>query len=267
MVGIIDPLICVLAGLVVLVLWRWIWLKREVRKLSHKNSRYHTERFNAEIYEDEYDKTYAGRVIRRLRCHVLEGRVEIHWEYDPSFIHRGFILTAKCRRNDGDWQTLAMEPHQDSGYWIECMNVGESRSYLFTVKKAYRFFFGLFGEAADEIIYDQISFSARKGKFLKEMREVAQDRTALVNEAYEYGKAEDRVREMMNARLGTDSALPKKKSIVEVLEEKRQTRSNLGDYIDQKTAEINANPDWSEERKRREIEHLQQIVEEAQLDS
>ena len=265
--GIIDPLICVLAGLMVLVLLRWLWLRRERRRLTKISSRYDTERFNPDVCDDEDDKTYAGRVIKRLRSRLIEGRVEIHWEYNAPFIHRGFVLTAKSRRNDGDWQPLALEPYQDSGSWIECFNYGESRSYLFTVKKAYRFFFGLFGEQPDEIVYDQISFSVRKGKFLKEKKELIQDRTALLSEVKEYVRAEQDIRKMMNVRPESTASLPKEETMVDRLEKRRKARSELADYIDQKTAEINAHSNWSEERKRREVEHLQQIVEEAQLDS
>src|SRR5258708_3291736 len=130
---VMNALTGILVGLIVLVIVRWSWLYNERRLLFHFPTRF-DERFDPEHSDDEADRIYQGRIIERLRSHLIEGRVEIHWEFRPEFIHRGFIVTAKSRRNDGDWQTLAMEPFQDSGSWIECFNYGESRSYVFTVK-------------------------------------------------------------------------------------------------------------------------------------
>jgi hypothetical protein len=205
-------------------------------------------------------------VIKRLRSHLIEGRVEVHWEFNPEFIHRGFVLSAKCRRNDGDWQPLAMEPYQDSGSWIECFNYGESRSYLFAVKKSYQFFFGLFGEAADEIVYDQISFSVRKGKYLKEKKELIRDRRELLGEVKEYVRAEQEIRQLVSRRPESTPGINAPQGLIEKLEKRRKAQSELADYLERETAKINADSSWSEERKLREIERLNEMVAEAKLE-
>jgi len=96
----LNVAVCVFVGAMVFVLWRWKWLRRERRRFSAFSNGY-SDRFDSEKFQDEDDRLYTGRVISRLRTHLIEGRVEIHWEYRRQFIHRGFVLTAKCRRNDG----------------------------------------------------------------------------------------------------------------------------------------------------------------------
>lgn len=262
--AVVNTLICVLVGSIFFVLWRWSWLRGERRKLIRASPAY-DERFNPHNGSDEDDKTYHGRVIKRLRSQVIEGRVEIHWEYVPGFAHRGFILTAKCRRNAGDWQTLAMEPYQDSGSWIECFNYGESRSYLFTVKKTYRFFFGLFGEPGDEIVYDQISFSVRKGKYLKEKKELIQDRRELLVEVKEYARTEQEIRQMMRAPVASKPSISKPESLIDKLEKRRQEEMEMANYVETETAKINAQS-WSDERKSQEIQRLNELMAEMKLE-
>lgn len=263
--AVMNALICVLLVLIVLVLWRWRWLRTERRKLTQSSDAF-VERFDPEHYEDERDQTYHGRVIKRLRSRVIEGRVEVHWEYQPEFVHRGFVLTAKCRRNDGDWQPLALEPYQDSGSWIECFNHGESRSYLFTVKKSYRFFFGLLGEAADEIVYDQISFSVRKGKFMKERAESLKDRNNVHEELIKYLKTGEEIRQIMNPRADSKPAISAPETKIDKLEKQRKAEVEIAEYIERETAKINAQPGWSEQRKAEEIRRLNEMVTEAALE-
>jgi hypothetical protein len=153
---------------------------------------------------------FAG-VAGPLRFQVIEGRMKIHWEFDPKFVHRGFMLIAKRRRNEGDWLPLALEAHQDSGSWIECFNYGESRSYLFTVKSTYRFFFGMFDEPADEVVCDQISFSVRKGRYLKEKKELIRDRRELLEELNGYMRAGRELKGTMSV-LSEKSASPPPKT-------------------------------------------------------
>jgi hypothetical protein len=267
---ILRVFIFVLCGLFFLVLGRWFWLRGEREQLSLTPSSHEAERFDPNTSEDEYDRTYSARVIKRLRTRLIEGRVEIHWEFHPGFIHRGFVLTAKCRRNDREWSVLALEPYQDSGSWIECFNYGESRSYLFVVKKAYRFFFGLFGEPADEIVYDQISFSVRKGKFLKEKAEVLRDRRNVIREAREYHREEQELREILSPKAKPVEAAKASNPIADSkasrLERRLREEAEMEDLIERKTAEINAHPTWTSERKLGEIERLKQRVTEMGLE-
>ena len=262
----VDPLIGIFSALLLLVLLRWVWLSSARRTLSRNVSAPELERFEQDVHEDEDDREYSARVIERLRARVVEGRVEIHWRYRAEYVRKGFVLTGKSRRNDGDWQPLAFEPYEDSGSWIECFNYGESRSYLFTVKKKYWFFFGLFHEEPMEVVCDQISFSVRKGRYLKEKKELIRDRTDLVRAATDYGvvvKEARRVAKQMNA---PDEPPAIAETKLERLERIRKSRADMVDYIEKQTAAINSNPAWSPERKEQEIERLTQMLEEMELE-
>lgn len=258
MVSVLDALILGVVSLMALVLLRWFWLSRERRKLGRKPSLHEAERFDPDFEGDEKDRTYSGRIIRRLRSSMAPGRVEIHWELHPEFIHRGFVLTGKSRRDEGEWQPLPIEPWEDNGSLTEGFKYGETRSYLFTIKKKYWFFFGLFGEEPTEIVYDQISFAVRSGRYHKEMTEHMRDRTEFLKQVADYGNAEREVRKVMRERHLTDTR-------VEKLEQRRRAKSELADYLEQRTAEINANTSWSDERKRKEIERVERMVEEMEL--
>ncbi len=260
-----NTAVCAIVVMMALVVLRWWWLRLEHLKVRSFSADFE-ERFNPERFEDEDDRIYSGRVISRLRSHLIEGRVEIHWEYRPEYIHRGYILSAKCRRNDGDWQPLAMEPFQDSGSWIECFNYGETRSYLFTVTKIYWFFFGVFGEQHDQIVYDQISFSVRKGKYLKEKKELIRDRRELLVEVKEYVKAEQEIRQLTSHREHSKAALPEKETTIQRLEKRRVARSELSQYLEEETAKINSRTDWSSERKMEEIQRLHEMLSEIALE-
>lgn len=259
-----NVVIGVLLALMVFVIWRWKWLRSQRREILERHS-LDDHRFDAGYGGDEDDRLYCGRVIERLRSHLIEGRVEIHWEYRRRFIHRGFILEAKCRRNDGEWQSLAMEPYQDSGSWIECFNFGESRSYVFTVRKDYYFFFGLLGETPVQVIYDQISFSVRKGKFLKEMKELARDKKELYTEMAECSRAEQDFRRELGHR-SSSRALPSTNAQLGRLDKRRMEEVAMADYIEAESEKINARRDWSSERKAREIQRLNELASESALE-
>src|SRR5581483_8433938 len=264
MVSVTDQLLALCGVLLALVLWRWLWFTSERKRLI-KSGRFDDDRFERMNF-DEDEQEFSGRVIRRLRSRVVEGRVEISWQFNPEYVHRGFILTGKCRRNDGGWEPLAFEPYEDSGSWHECFNYGESRSYLFTVKKTYRFFFGLFRDDQVEVVYDQISFSVRKGKYLKEKKELMHDRKELLLETKEYAKvvAELRLmaREHGEQRGTLRSGDPKSAKLRQAFAK----QSAMTDALEQLMREIEARADWSPERKQREIEKLQQMAEEAALE-
>src|SRR5689334_18823124 len=105
MVQIIDALIFFGGFAILIVALRWFWFQSErgkIRKSGRKNDDVRFKR----IYSDEDDQTYQGRVIEKLRSHLVLGRVEIHWQFFPQYIHRGFVLTGQCRRNDGGWEAL-----------------------------------------------------------------------------------------------------------------------------------------------------------------
>lgn len=266
MVQVIDALIAAACGCLGLVLWRWSWLRAERRRLVREAPLDGDVRFE-DIRADEADQFFSGRVIRRMRTRVVEGRVEIHWQYHPEYIHKGFFLTGKCRRNDGAWEPLAFEPHQDSGAWSECLNLGESRSYLFTVKKVHRFFFGIFPNDEVETVCDQISFSVRKGKYLKEMSEVMRDKTQLANDTFDYTESVKRLRGVMTS--GKDEPQPQaplQEGTVSRLEARLRERAELTEFIERKRAEILGHPTWTRTRKKAEIEKLEQLAEEAALE-
>lgn len=258
-----------LAFIVVFLMWavgaRLLWIQRERKKLVSNDPEKQAERLDPEFSEDERDKTYTGRVIRKLRVRVIEGRVEINWQFNPEYVHRGFFLTGKNRRNDGAWEPLAFEPHQDSGSWEECFNYGESRSYLFTVKKTYYFFFGILGEQGFDIVYDQISFAVRKGRYLKEKKEVFRDRREVLEEVKAYSKAASELREMFDkSRRVSGSGQGRGRASSEFAERLSKLRE-IDDAVEQMEAEILAHPTWSEERKREEIERVKDLADEMRL--
>jgi hypothetical protein len=265
MVQLLDVLIGLLVAFVLFSALRWMWFQDERKRLIENKPANDEERFDR-IGGDEDDQTHSGRVIRKLRSRLIEGRVEIHWQYNEEYIHRGFVLTGKSRRNDGPWEPLAFEPHQDSGSWIECFNYGESRSYLFTVKKRYYFFFGLFANDDIDIVYDQISFSVRKGKYLKEKKEVMRDRRELLGEVKEYAKLESELRGMARQYHKSRESVPTSDPRVSKLEQNFKRHSEMTDFIEKKVEEINAHATWSAERKAREIERLNQMAEEIALE-
>ncbi len=259
--------VTVLGTLLFLVIWRWLWLRGERRKLITTESTFEKLRFDREHSADEDDRMYSGRVIERLRSHLLEGRIEISWQFRKEYIHRGFILTGKVRRNDGSWEPLAFEAYQDSGLWEECFNYGESRSYLFTVKKKYHFFFGIFGDDDTEVVYDQISFSVRKGKYLKEKKELIRDRRELLSEVKEYAKLEAELRGMAKKLNGnSDSPRPQINGKMAKLEKRLEQDRAFNELVQEKEAAILANPNLSEERKKEEIEKLRDLAEEIALE-
>lgn len=262
---VLNTVMGVLLSFIGLAIWRWVWFRQERSRLIRNESALDEARFERNG-GDEDDQTYSGRVIKRLRSRLIEGRVEIHWQYNSEYIHRGFVLTGKSRRNDGPWEPLAFEPHEDSGSWIECFNYGESRSYLFTVKKKYHFFFGLFADDDIDIVYDQISFSVRKGKYLKEKKEVMRDRRELLSEVKEYAKLESELRGMARQFQKNRDTISSSDPRVARLEQNFKRHSEMSDFIEKKTEEINAHPTWSAERKAREIERLNQMAEEIALE-
>lgn len=265
MVQLLDTLIAAVCGFAGLIVLRWLWFRRERRRLLKSRPLHDDMRFEV-VRSDEDDQTFSGRVIRRLRTRVIEGRVEIHWQFHPQFIHKGFVLTGKCRSNQGPWEPLAFEPYQDSGSWIECFNLGESRSYVFTIKKTYRFFFGLVRDDEVEVVYDQISFSVRKGRYLKEKAELMHDRAQLLTEVKQYAQLENDIRAAMRGPREPRVAPPTTRSPVESLESRFNRRSSLSDFVETKRAEILAHPSWSDERKRAEIDKLEELAEEAALE-
>jgi hypothetical protein len=262
----VDPLIGIFSVLLLLVLMRWAWLSSARRKLSRSISAPELERFDPDIHDDEDDKEYSARVIERLRARVVEGRVEIHWKYRAEYVRKGFFLTGKSRQSGGDWRPLEIEPYEDSGSWIEDFNYGESRSYLFTVKKKYWFFFGLFNEEPMEVVCDQISFAVRKGRYLKEKKELIRDRTDLVRAATDYGIAVKEARRAGRLMNAPDEPPAIAETKLERLERVRKSRAEMVDYIEKQTAAINSNPAWSPERKEQEIERLTQMLEEMELE-
>jgi hypothetical protein len=265
MAEIVDFLIWAVSALLVSVLLRWWWLFRERRKLSRLHSAFEAQRFDTVYEEDEDDKCYSGRVIKILRARVIEGRVEVHWLFHPQFIQKGFELSGKCRRNDGSWEPLAFAPFQDSGSWIECFNYGESRSYLFSVAKKYRFFFGLVSEEPREIVYDQISFSVRKGKYLKERRELIRDRRELGLEVREYLKIE---RELKRSIASANAATrqPIEDPLAEEFNSRLTRKTKVADFLEQYITEIRARADWSDERKKRAIEEAELLADEMKFE-
>lgn len=266
MAEIIDPLIFAVCGLLALVLLRYLWLRNERRKLAKMPSAHYAERFDRELDDDEKDKDYSGRVIKRLRARVIEGRVELTWEYHPSFIHRGFVLTGKGRYGDGDWQPLVFEPFEDSGSWNEGFKYGETRSYLFIVKKQYFFFFGLFGEEPTEIVYDQISVPVRKGRYHKEIAEHLRDRKDVMSELAGYKLAEREAKRVMGFIRDEKPPVPIPETQVDKLKKRLHTNTELEDYLEQRTAEINGHPSWSEDRKRQEIKRMHEAKNEMGLE-
>ncbi len=181
---------------------------------------------------------------------------------------QGRAAEAFAERNDRSWEPLAFEPHQDSGSWIECFNYGESRSYLFTIRKTYRFFFGLLADDEVEVVYDQISFSLRKGKFLKEKAELLRDRTQVMREAKEYTILEAEIRAMVSGGSTRKPAITsgRESDVVSKLQDRFARKSALADFVETKREEIQANRAWSDERKRVELERLEQLAEEASLE-
>ncbi len=265
MVQFLDSVVIVVVGLLALLAWRWLWIRNERRRILEKAPMHEDERFECDA-DDEAEQFFFGRIIRRLRARVIGGRVEIKWQYHPEFIHRGFALTGKCRRNDGTWEPLAFEPHYDSGSWNECFNLGESRSYLFTVKKTYRFFFGLFpGDEVDNV-FDQISFSVRKGKYLKEVKEIAKDRNDLIAEGT---RGLQLKREFFKERTKLyEGERPTRSRIderVANLTKEVDDDAALDDFLEKRFREINEHPTWSPERKAQEKERAQMKVEETRL--
>ncbi len=265
MVWVLDTLICAACALLGLVFLRWLWFRLERKRLVSRGRADDDERFERR-YGDEDDQTFSGRVIKRLRSRVIEGRIEIDWQFDRHYIHRGFALTGKCRRNDGNWAPLAFDPYEDSGSWHECFDYGESRSYLFAVKKSYRFFFGLFRDDHVEIVYDQISFSVRKGKALKEKRELIRDRKDLLLETRDYVKLVAELRQMAKHHGHPSAAIQDADPKVARLRQTFSKQSAMADALDRMIDEVNANAAWSAERKAREIERLHQLAEEAALE-
>src|SRR5215218_5347785 len=195
MVAFVALVVCALVAMCFLVVWRWEWIKSERTRLSRLVP-VEDHRFNRDVSADEDDQTYHGRIIKRLRARVIEGRVEVHWEYNPEFILRGFVLTGQFSRNGSTWQPLPLQPQETSGSWIETFNYSETCTYLFTVKKSYWFFGGLLGEEPDEMVGNQISFAVRKGRYRKEKKEQLRDRADLVVEAERYVRAMRSVRQL-----------------------------------------------------------------------
>lgn len=265
MVTVIDALICLVCGLALLVILRWMWFRRERRRLASVGRDDDDERFER-MRGDEDDQAFSGRVVKRLRSRVIDGRIEIDWQFRKEYIHRGFLLTGKCRRNDGGWEPLAFEPYEDSGSWHECFNYGESRTYVFIVKKKYHMFWGLFGSDDVEIAYDQISFSVRKGKALKEKKELIRDRKELLMETRDYVRLVAELRQLARQHGGGHDTLPDGDPKVAKLRQSFGKQSAMSDALDQMIDEVNANPNWTQERKAREIERLRQLAEEAALE-
>ncbi len=265
MVQFVDVLIAIALGSIGLVLLRWFWLRSERRKIIEQSKDFtnydNDSRFNEPLNEDEYDRTYSGRILKKLRSKLIEGRVEIHWQFYPHYIHRGYVLTAKCRRNDSGWEHLALEGTEDSGSWVECFNYGESRSYVFTVKKTYHCFFGLISNDEVEVLYDQISFSMRKGRYLKERKELIRDRKELLSEVKDYVTLEAELRKMA----GGPKAPELPNDPIAKLEGRYKKQRQYADFIEKQEAEIRANPNWTDERKEKEIDRLHEMAEEQML--
>lgn len=264
-VPLIDVFIVLISTLIVAVVWRALWLHTERKRLAETPSSHHAERFDPEPQDDEYDKTYSGRVISRMRARQTEGRLEIHWEFHPKYVHRGFVLSGKCRRGDGAWEPLPMEPHEDSSSYIEGFDYGDTRDYIFSVKKKYWFFFGLFGEAPHEILYDQISFTVRKGKFIKERSRLMRDRTELAEEVANYGAAVKKARKAVQQMNAPDPAPRIPETPVERLKQRIKSKRHLADELEKEIAAVNAHPTWSEKRKEEEIEALERAFEEMEM--
>jgi hypothetical protein len=265
MVQIVDVLIGTLGGAIVLILWRWQWLRREKRLILSNRPMHDELRFDT-VRTDEDDQFYSGRVIERLRARVIEGRVEIHWQFRSPYVHKGFVLSAKERRNSEAWEDLPFEPHQDSGSWIECFKHGDSRTFLFTVKKTYRFFFGLFGDDNVDVVYDQISFSLRKGRYLKEKAEHLRDRTAVLTEAKTYLALEGELRGFAGkTRQKPELPKPEHRAVAK-LQERLSHHCSITDYVETKRSEIESHPSWTADRKRIELDRLEQLAEELSLE-
>lgn len=263
----VAPSFITAAGiLIVLIVWRWLWIRGERRKLVSTESAFEKARFDPEVSRDEDDKTYAGRVITRLRAHVVDGRIEINWRFHPDYIHRGFVLTAKERRHGGSWEPLPFEPHQDSGSWEDSFRYGDIATYLFVVKKTYHFFFGLIPGDDIEIVYDQISFSVRKGQFLKERKELIRDRKELLAEVKEYAALETELRRMAAKAGQHEGSNPQIDAKVAKLEKHLAKRRAFDEVVEKKEAEIRAHPSWSDERKNEEIEKLRDMAEQIALE-
>jgi hypothetical protein len=278
-----DSVILAFTGVVVVLLaliaWRWLWIYRERRRLLRRRVSVDTggnesgeNDDSAQLLtgkrmpKDEGTQLFSGRIIRQLRARVTGGSVRVQWEFYPEFIHRGFVLTGQCRRNDGRFEPLVFEGHEDSGSWNECMNLGDSRTYFFTVKKKYYLFFGLFDEPCDEKLFDQISFSVRKGKFAKEMKEIMNDNSELIVASTRYAKLESQLRHALVGGASGEAGASKN-PVVAKLEARYTKKSTVADWVTKKKAEIRANKgNWSDERIQEEIDMLERLAEEAELE-
>jgi len=263
MVQFVDALGGLAAVLSTLIVWRWLWFRAERRRIARDRGDGDDDpRFSGSPNEDGHDQAYSGRVVRRLRARLTDGRAEVHWQFRPECVHRGFVLTAKCRRNGGGWEPLALEGCEDSGTWVECFNYGESRSYVFVVKKVYRFFFGLVANDEVEVLYDQISFSMRNGRYLKEKRELIRDRKELLQEVKDYALLESELRRMAGS--SQPSWLPDGPAAR--LEARARRLRECEDFVERQVEEIRAHPTWTPQRKEQEIQRIREIADEQMLE-
>jgi hypothetical protein len=261
------------------VLARWLWLHSERMEIA-EDSRIGcidgpgdlSKPSNALVVYDPNGKTKPitsplhGRVIRRLEYKIEGDRVEVRWEFKQKYIHRGFFLTAQCSVNGGYWHMLPLAPHEDSGCWIESINYGESRNYLFTVKKYYKFFFGLIEEQPEVIVCDQISFAVRYGKEIKEEKEFYRDKREILSERHEHAKLERDFRKLTAPEpKPAPVAPPQKVSGMDAIKKRRQRRIELSNYFEKEKQNITLNSKWSVERKRKEIEQLKRDIEEMEM--
>lgn len=232
---------------------RWRWIQQEKRKIVEQSLPHAWT-------DDEYDQTHHGRVIKTIRCRVIEGRVEFRWEFSREYIHRGFELIGWMRK-DGENAWNEFVRAENTHDWHESMNHGDNRTYAFKVRKVYRFFFGLVAGDEQEVVYDNFSLSVRKGRYLKEKLEVMKDQNALIEETHKFTQGLNRLRKESGL---SQKQEPKKISPVEDLKARREQDDEFQSYYREEAEKIKKS-NLSKTEKKKAMDKLERDIESARV--